>query len=161
MRVLVKSNDVRLRGRVEELGVLVLGRVSVGVEDELVGAVVRGLQGSAGIDVNQRSCGNVLTFRRVADVHRERSFEDDEGFFLQSMSVTTALGSRLVPPDIPARVRESGNVAQLCDVARRLARLVRPSGPLELVWPNDAKSHSSTLRRSGLVRAGVRTTDFA
>jgi hypothetical protein len=155
------SIDVRLRRRVEELGVLVLGRVSVGVEDELVGAVVRDLQRSAGVDVNQRSCGNVLTFRRVADVHRERSCEDDEGFFLQSMPVTTARGSRLVAPDIPARVCESGNVAQLRDVASRLARLVRSSDPLELVWPDDAKSHSSTLRRSGLVCAGVRTTDCA
>jgi hypothetical protein len=129
--------------------VLVLGRVSVGVEDELVGAVVRGLQRSAGVDVNQRSSVNVLTFRRVTDVHRERSCEDDEGLLLSSVSVTAALGSRLVAPDIPARVSESGNVAQLGDVACRLARLVRPSDPLELVWPDDAEPHSPTLQMDG------------
>jgi len=72
--------------------VLVLGRVSVGVEDELVGAVVRGLQRSAGVDVNQRSCVNVLTFRRVADVHRERSCEDDEGFFVAARDYKDTVG---------------------------------------------------------------------
>jgi hypothetical protein len=135
---------------------LVLGRVSVGVEDELVGAVVRGLQRRAGLNMNQRSCGDVLTFRRVADVHRERSCEDDEGLFLKSMSVTAAPGARFVAPDIPARVRESGNVAQFGDAARRLARLVRPSDPLELVWPDDAKSHPLTVHTDGAAPAIVR-----
>ena len=125
---------------------LVLGRVSVGVHDEVTCAVVRGLECSAGVDVDQPSRGNVLAFRRVADIHRERAGEDDEGLLLHRMSVTAARGSRLIPPNVPAHVRESGELAQLGDVSRRRARLMRPRDPLELVWPNDTESHPATLR---------------
>src|SRR5262245_20638681 len=55
------------------------------------------------------------------------------------------LRARLVAPDVPARVGEPDALAQLGDVARRLAGLVRPCDPLELVWADRLKGHAGTL----------------
>src|SRR5205807_7959334 len=54
-----------LDGGVEDLGAFVLGRAAVGVEDELLVAVIHGLQRCARRDVNEPAGRHVLALGRV------------------------------------------------------------------------------------------------
>jgi hypothetical protein len=122
--------------------VLALGRVAVGVDEQIVVAVVHALERRTRVDANQPASGHVLTLRRLAKVHRQRPREDDEGLFLERMLVAASLRARLVAPDVRARVGEAGQLAQLGDVAWRFTGLVRTRRPLELVGTDDAERHA-------------------
>ena len=54
-------------------------------------------------------------------------------------------GAWLVAPNVRPSMEEAGKVAQFGNVPRRLARPVRARDPLESVWVDDAKTHSTTL----------------
>ena len=103
------------------------------------------LERRARLDVDQPARWHVLTLRRVAEVHRERSGEDDEGLLLELVPVAAPLGARLVAPDVRAGVGEAGAVAQLGDVTRRFVGLVWAGRPLELVGTDDTKGHAGSL----------------
>src|SRR2546423_1881257 len=84
--------------------------------------------------------GHVLPLRRVADVHRERPREHHERLLLSLVPVAAPFGAGLVAPGVRAGVGEAGQVAQLGDVARRLAGLVRARAPHELVGTDDPEA---------------------
>jgi hypothetical protein len=67
---------------IEEFSVLALGRVAVGVNDDVLLSVVRCLDRCARFNVDDASRWNILPHRRVADVHRERADEYDECLLL-------------------------------------------------------------------------------
>jgi nitroreductase len=71
-----------LDGGIEEFSVLALGRVAVGVNDDVLLSVVRRLDRCARFNVDDASRWNVLPHRRVADVHGERADENDECLLL-------------------------------------------------------------------------------
>ena len=120
---------------------LLFGRVSVGVDDEIVVGVICGLKGCSWRDVNETAGRNIVALRRILDIHRQDPAEDDERLLLKTMAMTPSLGARFVAPQIPTRVMEVRDRAELGYVSRRLARLVRPSDPLALLRSDDAKSH--------------------
>src|SRR5689334_22081975 len=133
-----------LKGRGQELRVLALRRVAVRVDDQVLVAVVRGLERHTGVDADEPTCRHVNPLWRLADVQRERAGEDDECLFLRRMTVPASRRPGLVSPDIPAHVREVRAVAQLGDVPSRLARLVRTREPLELVRPDHVIGHRAS-----------------
>ena len=139
----------RLERRVEQLGVLVLGRRPVHVDEQVDVTVVRRLQRRPGLDVDQAAGRRVLPLGRLAEIHRQRPREDDEGLLLGDVAVAVSLRARLVAPEVRPRVREAGQLTQLGDVPGRLARLVRTRDPLELVGTDRAEGHARTLARGG------------
>jgi len=70
-----------LRGWREYVGAFVR-RSAVGVDDEVVVALIDGLQWRASGDVEDPAGGDDVALRRLAEVHREASCEDDEGLLL-------------------------------------------------------------------------------
>jgi hypothetical protein len=74
-----------------------------------------------------------MTFRWLAEVHRQRPLEDNERLLLKRVLVTAPLGARLVAPDVCAGVSEPGQLAELGHMARRFLGLVRARNPRELV----------------------------
>src|SRR4029079_12640364 len=103
---------------------LVLRRVAVGIQEQVLIAVVCSLQRRQGVDVNDRAAWNLHALRRLTHVHRQRSLEDDERLLLMRVAVTPALGARFVAPDVPTGVSEPRGIAELGDVPCRLARFV-------------------------------------
>jgi hypothetical protein len=101
--------------------------------------MVHRLERRSRLHVDEPARGNVVVLWQIAEVHRQRPHEDDERFFLTRMPVSAPLGARLVSPDVGARAGEVGQVAQLGEVARPLAPIVRASDPLEIVWADRAK----------------------
>lgn len=124
---------------------LALRWVAIGVNEQILVAVVRGLERRARVDPDQPSGRNLDPLGRLTDVQRERPGKDDKRLLLRRMAVSPSFRSRLVAPDIAANVREAGAVAQLGDVPRWLAELVGACEPLELVWTNDAIPHRASL----------------
>ncbi|MDX6686746.1 MAG: hypothetical protein QOF86_2874 [Baekduia sp.] len=55
------------------------------------------------------------------------------------------LGAGLVAPDVRAGVGKAGRLAQLGDMAGRLAGLMAARDPLELVGADHVKGHGVTL----------------
>ncbi len=98
---------------------------AVGVDDQVDVAVVHRLQRGAGVDVDDAARRHVLPLGRIADVHRQRALQDDERLGLDRVAVAAAPGAGLVAPHVAAHHGEAGQVAQLGDVARGLAGLVR------------------------------------
>ena len=96
---------------------LVLGRRAVGIDEEILAAMVCALQRCAWLDVNQSPNGNVMTLRRFTDVHRQRAREDDERLLLNRVPVTPRC-TRRITPDICARMSKASNVAEFGHVAR-------------------------------------------
>src|SRR6266566_2724177 len=119
----------RLERRVEDLGLLALGRGAVGIDKEVLVAVVRRLERCARLDVDEAARGHVLALGRVAEVHRERPGEDDERLLLERMLMAPALGAGLVAPEVRASMGEAGQLAQLGDMTRRLVGLVGTGRP--------------------------------
>ena len=114
-------------------------RVAVRVNDQVVVAVVRGLERHTGVDADEPTGGHVNPLWRLAHVQRERAGEDDKRLLLGLVPVPPPPGAGLVTPDVRARVREAGDLTQLCDVARRLTRLVWTRDPLELGRDDDLR----------------------
>src|SRR4051794_19419227 len=130
-------------GRVQELGRRVLGWIAVGVDDEVLVAVVHRLQRCPRGGVDDAAGGHVDALRRLAEVHRQRAGEHDERLLLDRVPVPAAGRARLVAPDVPADVRGAEALAELRHVPGRLAWLVRPRDPLEVVGADDAKAHGA------------------
>src|SRR5437016_4893763 len=59
--------------RIENLGTFALGRRAVGIQDELLIAVVYRLQRRPRLNVDESAKGDILPLRRFAEVHRQRS----------------------------------------------------------------------------------------
>ncbi len=141
------SRPQALGDRVEELGVAVLGRGAVDVEEELLAGLVGDLEHRARLDVDEAdrrhldALGLVLT-----EVHRQRPAHDDERLLLDEVLVPAALRARLVAPEVRARVLEAGPVGERRDPADRVAGLRWPVGPLELVHVHDAEAHGASVR---------------
>lgn len=127
---------------------LVLRRIAVGIDDQVIVAVVHCLKRSPRIDVDQAARGHVVTLRRLAQVHRERPGEDDERLLLEFVSVTASCRARLEPPHIHARVLNTREITELGNVPRRFTGLVRPGHPLERVSLNDVEAHDISVMRS-------------
>src|SRR5436190_8598479 len=142
--VLMNAIAPPLDGRLENLGAPVRRR-TVGIDDELLLAVVPRLQRRPGLDAQDAPGRHVDAFRRLAEVHRERPRHDDERLLLRVVPVPPALRARLVAPEVAAAVLGAEAVAQLRDVTRRLARLVRTRDPFELVGAHDFVAHGVTL----------------
>jgi hypothetical protein len=103
--------------------------------------------------VNQAADADVVSFRRVSDVHRKRAGQHDERLFLGHVAMAAPLRTRLVTPDVPPRVLEAGNVAQFGNVACRLIRLVRSRDPDKALRIDNAEAHAQRermMRRSTL-----------
>ena len=113
-----------LHDGVEKLGVLALGWSAVGVDDEILVAVIRRLEWGTRLDVDEPARRHVLALRRLTQVHRQRACQDDERLLLERVPMAATPRARLVPPDVGAGVGEAGALAQLGDVPWRLSRLV-------------------------------------
>ena len=127
---------------------LVLRRIAVGVDDQVIVAVVHRLQGCPRIDVDQAAMSHVVSLRRVTQVHRERPGEDDERLLLELVSMTASCRAGLEPPNVHARVLHARDVTELGNVPRRLTGLVRPGYPVERVLLNDVKAHEASVVRN-------------
>src|SRR5215217_5335149 len=125
-----------LDSRVENLGVLRFRWVAVGVDDEVVICVVRRLERRSRLDVDQSTRRYVVPLRWLADVHRQRTREDDERLFLGEVAMAAPESSWFVPPNVCPGVQEAGKVAQFGNVPRRLATPVRARNPPESVRVN-------------------------
>ena len=101
---------------------LALGRVAVGVHEQVLVAVVHRLERRAGRHMDESADGHVAALGRLAEVHRERPADHDEGLLLDRVPMPPAASARLVAPQVPAGVGEAGELAQLGDVAGGLAR---------------------------------------
>src|SRR3954471_19873285 len=108
-----RTGSARLDGRIEQFRVLVLRRIAVRVDDEVIVAVVCGLQGSPGLHVEEVSHAHVVPRRRITEVHRKRPGENDEGLFLLTVPMPLSLRAGLVAPDVAAGVPEAGEITQL------------------------------------------------
>ena len=127
---------------------LVLRRIAVGIDDQVIVAVVHRLQGCPRIDVDQAARSDVVSLRRLAEVHRERPREDDERLLLELVSMTASCRAGLEPPNVHARVLNTRDVTELGNVPRRLTGLVRPGYPVERVLLNDVKAHDASVVRN-------------
>src|SRR5829696_4441128 len=97
-----------------------------------------------------------MALGRLAEVHRQRSGDDEERLLLRRVAVTAPCGARLVPPDVRAGVGESGELAQLGDVACRRAGLVWPRDPLECLGGEDSERHAGHSSRGSSARTRTR-----
>ena len=86
----------------EYLGVLVLRRIAVCTDEQVLVAVVDRLECCAWIDVDQTARRHVVALGWLAKVHRERSGEDDERLLLERVSVTASCSAGLEAPDVHA-----------------------------------------------------------
>src|SRR5689334_13763093 len=136
---------LELYGRLEQLGVLVLGRVAGCPDDQIVFTVVDGLERRARVDAEHPTGRHLHAHWRLVEVHRKRACEDDERLLLDRVPVTTAFRAGLVAPYVAPHVGKTHALAQLCDVTRRLAGLVRAGDPAEIAWPCNAVAHTATL----------------
>ena len=116
---------------VKKLGVLVLGRSTVDIHDEILVAVVDGLEGGAWFDVDQATGWYVVPLRLVTEVHGQGPGEDHERLLLERMAVTASSRTGLVSPHVAAAVRKAGQVGELGDVPCRLTWFMRACDPLE------------------------------
>lgn len=135
----------RLPGRVEDLGALALRWIPVDVYEQVIAAVVRGLERSSRIDVDQAAGGDVLTLRRIPDVHRQRPGENDERLLLGRVPVASPSRARFIAPDIRPSVRELRALAQLGDVSSGLPGPMRAGDPLEAVGVRSAEADDVTV----------------
>ena len=125
----------------EDLRVLAFGWVAVRVDDEVVIAVVRRLKWRPRFDVDELASGYVVSLGRIVDIHRQDPAEDDEGLLLMLMAMTTTFRAGFVAPHIPTRVPEIRKIAELGNMPRRFARLVRSSDPFPVATANNAEAH--------------------
>jgi hypothetical protein len=121
--------------------VLTFRRGAVGIEDEVLIAVVRSLERRSGLDVDEAARGHVLPLRRVTEVHREGPAENDERLLLQRMPVAASLGARLITPDVRAGMGKARPLAQLGDVASRILGLMWARNPLKLIGTDHPEGH--------------------
>ena len=87
---------------------LALGRRAVRIDEEILVSVICRLEQCPGLDVHEAAGGHVLPLRRLAEVHRQRSGEDEERLFLERVPVTASPGAGLVAPDVRAGMDEAG-----------------------------------------------------
>src|SRR5439155_10110000 len=133
-----------LHGRVEQLGVLVLGWVTGSPDDQLLPAMVDRLERRARVDADDPARRHVDALGRVAEVHREHAREDDERLLLAGVPVTASFRAGFVSPHVAAHVRRPHDLAQLCHVTGVLTRL-RPTGdPGELTRARDGVAHGTS-----------------
>lgn len=140
-----RRTQLRLNGGLEQFCVLVFRRRAVGVDEEVHGPMVDGLQRCPRLDVDQAAGWNITALWRLAQIHRQCSRQDHERLFLVGMPVATPGGSGLIAPDVGACVREARCLAQLGNVARCLAALVGACDPVELIGDNNAICHEHKL----------------
>lgn len=81
--------------RVENL-CAIIGRISVGVHDQIVAAVVDGMKRGAYGDVHDTTGRHVDALGWLAQLHGQRSAEHDEGFLLLCVAVALAVSPRFV-----------------------------------------------------------------
>jgi hypothetical protein len=91
--------------------------------------------------VDELASGYVVSLGRVVDIHRQDPAEDEEGLLLMPMAMTTTLRAGLVAPHIPTRVPEIRKTAELGNMPRRFARLVRSGDPFPIATANDTEAH--------------------
>ena len=126
---------------------LAFGWVAVRVDDEVVIAVVRRLEWRPRFDVDQLASEYVVSLGRFVDIHRQDPAEDDEGFLLMPMAMTATLRAGFVTPHTPTRVPEIRKIAELANMPRRFARLVRSGDPFPVATANNAEAHEGDPRR--------------
>src|SRR5215207_933769 len=85
-------------GRVENLAALELGRRAVNEDEELFVGLVDALERRAGLDVDDASLADLVAFRRIAEVHRQRAADDHERLLLDGLSVAASFRAGLVAP---------------------------------------------------------------
>jgi hypothetical protein len=82
-----------------------------------------------------------VSLGRVVDIHRQDPAEDDEGLLLVPVAVTATLRAGFVAPHIPTRVPEIREIAELGNMPRRFAKLVRSSDPFPVAPADNAEAH--------------------
>lgn len=117
-------------------------RCAVGVDHQVLVALVDGLQRRASRDVKDPAGRDDLALGRLAEVHRQPPREDDEGLLLPAVDVAAAPCAGLVAPHISPSVLEVHRSLQLGNVPRGLLRLVRAGLPLKLLGQHDGKRHA-------------------
>jgi hypothetical protein len=100
IREIVDGRARALHGRLDQLGVLVLGLVARRPEQELVPSMLDCVGRRARVDSNDPACPYVDARRRFSEVHRELTGPHDERLLLDRVAMTAPLRARLVPPDV-------------------------------------------------------------
>jgi hypothetical protein len=144
-QVLDADESARLHSRLESLGVLDLGRVAIGVDEQIIGAMVDGLERRAWFDMDQPTGRHVVSLRRFTEVHRQRAREDDECLLLEFVSMPAPDRAWVESPHVRPRVPNPGKVTQFGNVPRRLTRFVRPGDPVNTLELKDAEAHAPRL----------------
>lgn len=109
--------------------------------------MVGGLQRRPGPDMDDTADWSVVTFGRLAKVHRERSGEHDEGLLLLGVHVAPTACSWLVASKVRASVLKARQLGELRDVARGFFRIVRASLPREPARQNHVEGHAVRVAR--------------
>ena len=98
------AEQLYLHDGFEYLGVLGFGRITVGVDEQILLTVVDRLERCSRFDVDQPTRRKVLSFRGVAEVHRQRSGEYDKRLLLKSVPMAATRRARLEAPDVRPRM---------------------------------------------------------
>src|SRR5262249_349265 len=142
----IPSATETLDGALEHVSTGALGRRAADEHHELLIGLVYDLQHRPGIDVHEPADRNLMPFGRIAEVHRQRSAQRDEGLILRALCMARADRARLVPDQVRA------GVPQPDELGERGARAPRETLvllPLELLGADDPEPHTQPKRTGG------------
>jgi hypothetical protein len=125
--------------------VFTLRRVTIRVDEQIIPAVVRGLEWGTWVNADESADWNIDPLGRLPDIKGQRSCEDDKRLLLHGMPVASSFRPGLVAPDVAADMREAESVAQFGDMPRRLTGLMGAREPLKLRGPNHVVAHRASL----------------
>ena len=120
-----------LGNRVEELGLAGLGRRAVDEEDDLLVAGVAELEDRPSLDDHDAALRDLVPFRRLAEVDRQRPVEDDEDLLLAQVAVPLPLRARA---DSARRSRASAESASVIRATMRGSSSPRGSKASSPAW---------------------------
>jgi hypothetical protein len=126
----------------------VIGRSAVGVDDELLVAVVDRLKRRLRMHVDNAPGRHQMARRRLAEIHRHLTGEHDERLLLLGVHMTPPLRAGLVAPEVGTTAFEANQVLQFGYVPRRFAGVVRTREPRELLRRDDRETHPATILRT-------------
>jgi hypothetical protein len=115
---------------VDHVGACSFRRRAVNKDDELLAGLVGHLVNGACLDMRNRTNRDLMTHRRVAEVHRERAIQRHECLILRPLNVPWTNRAGRVANKVRSRMTECRAIGQRRTMAARVIGVLVPLEPI-------------------------------